>query len=168
MKVTNDESSTFYNAHNENIPHLLWKYDFITACVVNVWNIYEWKMCKCDKNETQRSLCNNNNGYLEHLTRTGLKWWHIFFMYIFSIFNAYNTNVRASARTHTHIHKHTHTHTRTERERVVYQGNGTEEKVFKKRKVFKEDFNVWWRKRLWVRRKLWLYHIICKVFRIQK
>ena len=36
--------------------------------------------------------------------------------------------------THTHIHTHTHTHTA-----VAYQGNETEEKVFKKRKVFKED-----------------------------
>ena len=30
---------------------------------------------------------------------------------------------------------HTHTHTHT----VVYQGNGTDEKVLEKRKVFKED-----------------------------
>ena len=31
--------------------------------------------------------------------------------------------------THTHTHKHT----------VIYQGMGTEEKSFKKKKVFKED-----------------------------
>ena len=43
-------------------------------------------------------------------------------MHVFSKFNAYNTNA------HTH-----NTH------RVMYQGNGTEEKFFKKRKVFKED-----------------------------
>ena len=39
------------------------------------------------------------------------------------------------ARAHTHTHTHTHTP-------VAYQGNPgneTEEKVFKKRKVFKED-----------------------------
>ena len=33
----------------------------------------------------------------------------------------------------THTHTHTHTHT------LVYQGNGPEENVFEKRKVFKED-----------------------------
>ena len=37
-------------------------------------------------------------------------------------------------RKHTHAHTHTYTHTHT----VVYQGNRTEEKAFKKRKVFKE------------------------------
>ena len=35
-----------------------------------------------------------------------------------------------------HAHTHTHTHTRTP---VAYKGNETEENVFKKRKVFKED-----------------------------
>ena len=63
-------------------------------------------------------------------------------------------DARTHARTHTdshtqaraHTHKHTHTlthslflsppHTHTP---VAYQGNETEEKVFKKRKVFKED-----------------------------
>ena len=40
------------------------------------------------------------------------------------VFNAYTTN------TPTHMHMHTHT--------LVSQGNGAEEKVFKKRKVFKE------------------------------
>ena len=34
---------------------------------------------------------------------------------------------------------HTHRERERERERVVYQGNRTEEKAFKKRKVFKED-----------------------------
>ena len=46
-------------------------------------------------------------------------------------------HARTHARTHTHAHTHTHTHTP-----VAYQGNHgneTEEKVFKKRKVFKED-----------------------------
>ena len=33
------------------------------------------------------------------------------------------------------MYTHTHTHTHT----VIHQGNGTEEKVFKKRTVFKED-----------------------------
>ena len=36
--------------------------------------------------------------------------------------------------THTHVHVHAHT-TRA----VVYQGNGTEEKVFKTKKGFMED-----------------------------
>ena len=34
---------------------------------------------------------------------------------------------------HAHAHTHTHTHSQS------YQGNETEEKVFKMRKVFKED-----------------------------
>ena len=38
------------------------------------------------------------------------------------------------ARAHTHTHTHTHTYTQ-----AAYWGNGTEEKAFKKRKVFKED-----------------------------
>ena len=38
--------------------------------------------------------------------------------------------------THTHTHRLTHAHIHTP---VTYQGNETEEKVFKKRKVFKED-----------------------------
>ena len=37
------------------------------------------------------------------------------------------------ARTHACTHAHTHTHT------LESQDNGTEEKVFEKRKVFKED-----------------------------
>ena len=35
--------------------------------------------------------------------------------------------------THTHARTHAHTYT------VEHQGNGTEEKAFKKKKVFKED-----------------------------
>ena len=47
-------------------------------------------------------------------------------------------------RTHTHRLAHAHTHTPG-----AYQGNETEEKVFKKRKVFKEDLKElteveWW------------------------
>ena len=48
-----------------------------------------------------------------------------------------HTHARTHAHSHTQMHTHTHTHT------VTYQGNQgnkTEEKVFKKRKVFKEDF----------------------------
>ena len=64
-----------------------------------------------------------------------------------SKFNAYNMNARTHARTHTdthartrtHAHTHTHTHTHTPVAHQGYQGNETEEKVFKKRKVFKED-----------------------------
>ena len=47
---------------------------------------------------------------------------------------------------HAHMHAHTHrlTHARTRTHThtytpVAYQGSETEEKVFKKRKVFKED-----------------------------
>ena len=56
-------------------------------------------------------------------------------------------NARTHARTHTDSHTHartharTHTHTHTDIPVAYqgYQGNETEEKVFKKRKVFKED-----------------------------
>ena len=47
------------------------------------------------------------------------------------------SQTRTRTRTRTHAHAHTHTHTP-----VAYQGNQgneTEEKVFKKRKVFNED-----------------------------
>ena len=43
------------------------------------------------------------------------------------------------ARTHARTHAHTHTHTHTPVAYQGNQGNETEEKVFKKRKVFKED-----------------------------
>ena len=56
-------------------------------------------------------------------------------------------NAHTLARTHTHSHTHAHTHTRTHTHThthtpVAYQGNQgneTEEKGFKKKKVFKED-----------------------------
>ena len=89
---------------------------------------------------------NNNNEYLERLTCTGPKCLHILTNTYLSKFNAYNMN--AQTRTCTHAHNaHTQTHTA-----VAYQsnqGNETEEKVFKKRKVFKEDLKElteveWW------------------------
>ena len=61
-------------------------------------------------------LIYNNNGYLERLTHTGLK--HLHILYIFSRFNTYNMY-------------NTHTHARTHR--VLYQGNGNEEKVSEKK-----------------------------------
>ena len=78
-------------------------------------------------------------------------------MYIFTKFKAFNTNghthahtcahtrMHAHTRAHTHTQTHTHTHTHvhacmhTHTHTVVYQGDWTEEKTFKKRKVFKED-----------------------------
>ena len=54
-------------------------------------------------------------------------------------------NARTHARTHTHSHTHARTHARTHAHTntpVAYQGNEgneTEEKVFKKRKVFKKN-----------------------------
>ena len=51
------------------------------------------------------------------------------------------THARARARTHTHTHTHTHARARA-RAPVAYQGNQgneTEEKVIKKRRIFKED-----------------------------
>ena len=71
---------------------------------------------------------NNNNEYLERLTHTGPKCLHILYKYIF---------VRIQCIQHECRHTHTHTHTP-----VAYQGNQgneTEERVFKKRRVFKED-----------------------------
>ena len=65
----------------------------------------------------------------KRLTRTGPKRLHILYMYVLSKFNAYNMN----ARTHTCMHARVHICT------AAYQGNGTEEKVFENRKVFKED-----------------------------
>ena len=87
-------------------------------------------------------IYNNNNEYLERLTHTGPKRLHILYKYILSKFNAYNLNAHKHAKTyadsHTYasVHTHTYTHAHTP---VTYQGNETEVKVFKKKKVFKED-----------------------------
>ena len=50
-----------------------------------------------------------------------------------------DSHTHARAHTHTRTHTHTHTHTHTPVAYQGNQGNETEEKVFKKRKVFKED-----------------------------
>ena len=51
-----------------------------------------------------------------------------------------HTYTHTHARTHTEIRTCTHMHTRTHTHTpVAYQGSETEEQVFKKRKVFKED-----------------------------
>ena len=47
-----------------------------------------------------------------------------------------HTETHTRTRTRVHMHTQTHTHTHTP---VPYQGNETEQKIFKKRKVFKED-----------------------------
>ena len=52
---------------------------------------------------------------------------------------AHARTARARTHTHTHTYTHTHTHTHTPIAYLGNQGNETEEKVFKKRKVFKED-----------------------------
>ena len=49
-----------------------------------------------------------------------------------------HTSTHAHRLTHTRVHTHTQTHTHTPVAYQGYQGNKTEEKVFKKRKVFKE------------------------------
>ena len=61
-----------------------------------------------------------------------------------------NTHTHAHTHSHrlTHVCTHTHTHTHAHTP-IAYQGNETEEKVFKKRKVFKEDLKElteaeWW------------------------
>ena len=98
---------------------------------------------------------NNNNEYLECLTCTGPKHLHILCKYILSKFNAYNKNAHTHTHTHTHTHRlahacmrarthartHTHTHTHTHTSRIAGQSGQWDwrEKVFKKRKVFKED-----------------------------
>jgi len=48
-----------------------------------------------------RCLANNNNEYLERLTRTGRKRLHVLYKHILSKFSAYNMNARTHARTHT-------------------------------------------------------------------
>ena len=77
--------------------------------------------------ETRKGAClyNNNNEYLERLTRTGPKRLHVLYKYILSKFNVYNMNAHtrththriAHARTRAHVHTrrntHTHTHTHT-------------------------------------------------------
>ena len=49
-----------------------------------------------------------------------------------------HTHARTYIDSHTHTRAHTLTHTHTHTS-VAYQGNKTEEKLFLKRKVFKED-----------------------------
>ena len=87
----------------------------------------------------------------EHLTHAGPKRLHILYVYIVAKFNAYNRNLHTHAHartharthvcTHTHTHTHAHAHTHTHTHRVIYQSNGTEEKVLKKRMIFEEDYN---------------------------
>ena len=86
---------------------------------------------------------NNNNEYLERQTRTGPKRLHVLYKYIFVKIQCIQHEC-THTRTHTHrlaharTRAHTNTHTRRQGNQS-YQGNETEEKVFKKRKVFKED-----------------------------
>ena len=84
---------------------------------------------------------NNNNEYLERLTRTGPKRLHVLYKYIFvkiqcvqheCTHTRMHTHRLADAHTHTHTHIQTNTHTPVACQ--GYQGNETEEKVFKKRK----------------------------------
>ena len=55
------------------------------------------------------------------------------------------TRIHTHTNTHTHTHTHTHTNTHTHTP-VAYegnQGNETEEKIFLKRKVFKDVMLKW-------------------------
>ena len=61
----------------------------------------------------QQLVYNNNNEYLERLTRTGPKRLHVAHKYTLSKFNAYNMNA------HTHTHTLTHTH-RLAHARTIY------------------------------------------------
>ena len=73
---------------------------------------------------------NNNNEYLERLTCTGPKRLHVHYKYIVKIQCIQHecTHARTHADVRMHARAHTHTHTP-----VAYQGNETEEKVFKMR-----------------------------------
>ena len=85
---------------------------------------------------------NNDNEYLECLTRTGPKRLHVLYKHILSKFNAYNINACAHTQTHTHTDPHTHARAHTHTHTHVHQPHiraTTEKKVFKKRNVFKED-----------------------------
>ena len=62
------------------------------------------------------------------------------FLVIMVTFNFTHTHARTHAQTHTLTHARTRTHTCTHT--LVSQCNGTEEKVFEKRKVFKEELKV--------------------------
>ena len=65
----------------------------------------EWreiKKLKLKKEGEEGALkYNNNNGYLERLTRTGPKRLHVLYKYILSKFNAYNMNAHTNAHTRT-------------------------------------------------------------------
>ena len=63
-------------------------------------------------NWTSHYVNNNNNEYLERLTRTGPKRLHVLYKYILSKFNAYNMNAHTHARTHRPARTRTHTHTK--------------------------------------------------------
>ena len=88
---------------------------------------------------------NNNDEYLQRLTRTGPKRLHVLYKYIYIVkiqriqhecthartHTDLHTHARARAHTHTHTHTDTHTHTHTHTHTpVAYQGNATEERFF--------------------------------------
>ena len=81
---------------------------------------------------------NKNNEFLERLTRTGPKRLHVLYEYIFVKVQCIQHEC-THTRTHTHRLTHAHTHTHTPVAYQGYQGNETEEKVFKKRK---DDFRI--------------------------
>ena len=107
----------------------------------------------CTPANTNFLIQYNNNDYLERLTRSGPKRLHVLYKYILSKFNAYNmkahththahtqthtrTRRRTRARSHTHTHARAHTHTHQLHIRAIRAMRL--KKVFKKRKVFKED-----------------------------
>ena len=68
---------------------------------------------------------NNNNEYLERLTRTGPKCLHVLYKYIFvKIQCIQHECTHTDSHMHAHTRTHTHTHTQTP---VAYQGNETEQ-----------------------------------------
>ena len=66
-------------------------------------DLCEWCLLVMQLSITWPHPCspNNNNEYLERLTRTGPKHLHVLYKYILSKFNAYNMNAHTHSRTHT-------------------------------------------------------------------
>ena len=80
----------------------------------------------------QHNSNNNNNEYLERLTRTGPKRLHVLYKYILSKFNAYNINAHTHARTHrdrTHTRTYARTNARTHA-RTHYNNSNTHDSHF--------------------------------------
>ena len=107
-----------------------------------LWSEMLHKVQWCDSN-------NNDNEYLERPTRTGPKRLDTLYKY------CQNSTHATSAKAHTHTHTHTP---------VAYQGNETEETVFKKRKGFQGRFKraqMWRNTRCEIWKPMWWCDVEC-------